>query len=110
MRDVYVVGAGMTRFGRAGDWTLVDVLEYAAVQALKDAGLDRDIESVFIANMGAGILNHLSGLGSAMVDRLCLLPASAETVENGPASGGPAVKIGAMAVGSGAVDTATKTP
>ena len=106
MRDVYVVGAGMTKFGRAGDWTLIDVLEYAALQALKDADLDTGIDSVFVANMGAGILNHLSGVGSAMVDRLCLFPASAETIENGPASGGSAVKIGAMAVGSGAVDTA----
>jgi acetyl-CoA C-acetyltransferase len=96
----------MTRFGRAGDWTLIDVLEYAAVQAMKDADLDVDIQSVFVANMGAGLLNRLSGVGSAMVDRLCLCPASAETVENGPASGGSAVKIGTMAVGSGAVDTA----
>lgn len=106
MREVYVIGAGMTRFGRAGDWTLIDVLEYAAVQAMKDADLDVDIQSVFVANMGAGLLNRLSGVGSAMVDRLCLCPASAETVENGPASGGSAVKIGTMAVGSGAVDTA----
>jgi acetyl-CoA C-acetyltransferase len=106
LRDVYVIGAGMTKFGRAGDWTLIDVLEYAAIQALKDADLDAGIDSVFVANMGAGILNHLSGVGSAMVDRLCLFPASAETIENGPASGGSAVKIGALAVGSGAVDMA----
>ena len=108
MRDVYIIGAGMTKFGRAGDWTLIDVLEYAAAQALKDADLkdDVDIESIFVANMGAGLLNHISGVGSAMVDRLCLWPATAETVENGPASGGSAVKVGTMAVGSGAVDTA----
>jgi len=106
LRDVYIIGAGMTKFGRAGDWTLIDVLEYAAAQALKDADLKDDIESVFVANMGAGLLNHLSGVGSAMVDRLCLWPATAETVENGPASGGSAVKVGTMAVGSGAVDTA----
>ncbi len=106
MRDTYIIGVGMTKFGRAGDWTLIDVLEYAAARALEDAGLGENVESVFVANMGAGILNRLSGLGSAMVDRLCLFPAAAETVENGPASGGSAVKIGAMAVGSGAVDTA----
>jgi len=106
LRDTYIIGVGMTKFGRAGDWTLIDVLEYAAARALEDAGLGENVESVFVANMGAGILNRLSGLGSAMVDRLCLFPAAAETVENGPASGGSAVKIGAMAVGSGAVDTA----
>lgn len=106
MRDVYIIGAGMTKFGRAGDWTLIDVLEYAAAQALKDADLKDEIESVFVANMGAGMLNHITGVGSAIVDRLCLWPATAEAVENGPASGGSAVKVGTMAVGSGAVDTA----
>jgi acetyl-CoA C-acetyltransferase len=106
LRDVYITGAGMTRFGRAGDWTLIDVLEYAALQAMKDAGGGREIDNVFVANMGAGVLNHMTGVGSALVDRLCLFPAAAESIENGPASGGSAVKLAAMAVGSGVIDTA----
>ncbi len=105
LRDVYIAGCGMTGFGRAaGD--LLDILEEAALAATEDAGIFSEIESVFVANMGAGILNHMSGLGSALVDRLCLYPTPAELVENGPASGGSAAKIGAYAVGSGAVDVA----
>ncbi len=105
MRDVYVIGCGMTVFGRA-EGGLLDILEAAALAAMEDAALDHPIESVFVANMGAGILNHMSGVGSALVDRLCLYPTPAETIENGPASGGSAVKVGTYAVASGAVDVA----
>jgi acetyl-CoA C-acetyltransferase len=104
MRDVYIAGCGMTPFGRMeGD--LIDLLEEAAVAAIRDAGVD-EVQSVFVGNMGAGILNHMSGVGSALVDRLSLYPVPAELIENGPASGGSAAKIGAYAVASGAVDVA----
>ena len=103
MRDVYVAGCGMTVFGRA-EGGLLDILQTAALAALEDTGPECAVESVFVANMGAGILNHMSGVGSALVDRLCLYPTPAETIENGPASGGSAAKIGAYAVASGAVD------
>ncbi len=105
MRDVFVVGCGMTVFGRA-EGGLLDILQAAALTAMDDAALDHPIQSVFVANMGAGILNHMSGVGSALVDRLCLYPTPAETIENGPASGGSAVKVGTYAVASGAVDAA----
>jgi acetyl-CoA C-acetyltransferase len=95
----------MTVFGRA-EGGLLDILEAAALAAIEDAALEQPVQSVFVANMGAGILNHISGVGSALVDRLCLYPVPAETIENGPASGGSAVKVGAYAVASGAVDAA----
>ena len=46
-----------------------------------------------------------SAIASSLVDRLSLLPAAAETIENGPASGGSAVKNGLLAVASGYYDT-----
>jgi acetyl-CoA C-acetyltransferase len=106
LRDVYIVGCGMTRFGRSeGD--LIDILEQASLAALDDSGLDpKAIQSVIVANMGAGILSHMTGVASALVDRLSLYPATAEVVENGPASGGSAAKMAACAVGSGLVDVA----
>lgn len=96
----------MTRFGRSeGD--LLDIIEEASLAAIDDSGIDpARIQSVFVANMGAGILNHMTGLGSAVVDRLSLYPATAEVVENGPASGGSAAKVAACAVASGLVDIA----
>jgi acetyl-CoA C-acetyltransferase len=55
--------------------------------------------------MGSGIIQHQTAIASALVDRLNLLPAAADTVENGPASGGSAVKNGLLAVASGYYDT-----
>jgi acetyl-CoA C-acetyltransferase len=105
LRDVYVVGCGMTRFGRMeGD--LIDLLEEASRAAIEDADSEIPVQSIFVGNMGAGILNHMSAVGSALIDRLCLYPVPAELIENGPASGGSAAKVAAFAVASGAVDAA----
>lgn len=105
MRDVAIIGAGMIPFGRRDQDTLVDMLAYASLKALDDAGLgDRGVNAVYVANMGGGILQHQTAVASALVDRLALLPAAADAVENGPASGGSAVKNGVLAVASGYYD------
>jgi acetyl-CoA C-acetyltransferase len=105
MRDVAIIGAGMIPFGRRDEDTLLDMLAYAGLNALDDAGMgDKSVDAVYVANMGGGILQHQTGLGSALVDRLSLLPAAAETVENGPASGASAIKNGLLAVASGYFD------
>jgi acetyl-CoA C-acetyltransferase len=106
MRDVAIIGAGMVPFGRRDEDSLLDMLAYASLNALDDAGLgDQFVDAVYVSSMGAGILQHQTAVASALVDRLSLLPAAAETVENGPASGGSAVKNGLLAVASGYYDT-----
>lgn len=105
MRDVAVIGVGMIPFGRRDQDTLVDMLAYASLKALDDAHLgDRRVDAVYVANMGSGIIQHQTAVASALVDRLSLLPAAADTVENGPASGASAVKNGLLAVASGYYD------
>ncbi len=105
MRDVAVIGVGMIPFGRRDQDTLMDMLAYASMKALDDAGLgDKGVDALYVGNMGAGILQHQSSIASALVDRLSLLPAAAEAIENGPASGGSAVKNGVLAVASGYYD------
>jgi acetyl-CoA C-acetyltransferase len=105
MRDVAIIGAGMIQFGRRDDDNLMDMLAYAGLKALDDAGLgDGGVDAVYVANMGAGILQHQSSVASALVDRLSLMPAAAEAVENGPASGASAIKNGLFAVASGYCD------
>ena len=106
MRDVAIIGAGMIQFGRRDEDTLMDMLAYASLKALDDAGLgDQSVDAVYVGNMGGGVIQHQTAIASSLVDRLSLLPASAETVENGPASGGSAVKNGLLAVASGYYDT-----
>lgn len=105
MRPVAIVGAGMIPFGRRDDDNLMDMLAYASLNALDDAGLgDKGVSAVYVANMGAGMLNHQMSVASALVDRLSLLPAAADAIENGPASGASAIKNGLLAVASGYYD------
>jgi acetyl-CoA C-acetyltransferase len=106
MRDVAIIGAGIIPFGRRDEDTLMDMLAYASLKALDDARLgDGTVDAVVVGNMGGGIIQHQTSIASSLVDRLSLLPAAAETVENGPASGGSAVKNGLLAVASGYYDS-----
>jgi len=106
MRDVAIIGVGMIQFGRRDEDSLMDMLANASLKALDDAGLgDKSVDAVVVGNMGSGIIQHQTAVASSLVDRLSLLPAAAETVENGPASGGSAVKNGLLAVASGYYDT-----
>ena len=41
MRPVAIVGAGMIPFGRRDDDNLMDMLAYASLNALDDAGLEK---------------------------------------------------------------------
>ncbi len=107
MRDVYVLGIGITSFSRL-EYPIVEIAAYSSVVALKDAGLNR-VDHVFVANMGAARVNHQTALASALVDHLNLMPCGAETIENGPASGASAVKTGWMAVASGLHETVMVT-
>ncbi len=105
MRDVAIIGVGMIPFGRRDEDSLMDMLAYASLKALDDAGLgDKSVNAVYVGNMGAGIVQHQTSIASSLVDRLSLLPAAADVVENGPASGGSAVKNGLLAVASGYYD------
>jgi acetyl-CoA C-acetyltransferase len=53
MRDVAIVGAGMTRFGELWDQGLRDLFVEAASGALSDAGADR-IDSLYVGCMSGG--------------------------------------------------------
>ena len=107
MREVGIVGVGHTKFGKT-EQDFLSLLGEAALLCLDDAGVpcgpEAKIDQVFVASMGGGMVNHVSGSASALVDSLHLRPAMAECIENGPASGASAVKLGTMAIASGICD------
>ncbi len=107
MRDVYVVGIGITTFTRL-EFPLVEIAAYPGMMAMLESGIER-VDQVYVSNMGSARLNSQTGLGSAVVDNLSLTPAGAEVIENGPASGASALKHGFMAVASGMYDTVMVT-
>ncbi len=102
MRPVVISGAGMIPFERRDEDSLVDMLAAAGLSAMDDAGLgDRPVDAVYVGNMASGMFNHQVSVASALVDRLNLMPAAADRIENGPASGGSAIKNGTLAIASG---------
>ncbi|MFC2083064.1 acetyl-CoA acetyltransferase [Candidatus Bipolaricaulota bacterium] len=109
MKPVYIAGAGMTQFGRS-EWSLMKLASVASLAALHHANLgDIPVDGVVVANMGAARVNRQTALGSALVDQLALYPATAESVENGPASGASAFKVGVQAIASGMADVVLVT-
>lgn len=105
-----VIGCGMTKFGRRDDKNLMDLLVESSTRALDDTNIKNiKIDSVYVATMLAGELTHQTAVASALTDQLGLLPAGAQRIENGPASGGSAVLNGFQAVASGFCDTVLVT-
>jgi acetyl-CoA C-acetyltransferase len=106
-RKVAIIGCGMTKFGRHDDKTLLELLAEASLKALDNAKLgNSDIDAIYVSSMLSGELSRQTALGSALSDQLGMFPSIADRIENGPASGGSAVKNAYFAIASGAFDTA----
>ncbi|MFX1425561.1 MAG: acetyl-CoA acetyltransferase [Promethearchaeota archaeon] len=102
MNKVAIIGVGHTKFGRLQEKGLMDLLCEASLEAIEDANSsNRDFDSVYVGVMSPEILNQISGVASALVDRISLIPAAADDIKNGPASGGSAIKAGFQAIASG---------
>ncbi|OQA29054.1 MAG: acetyl-CoA acetyltransferase [Verrucomicrobia bacterium ADurb.Bin345] len=107
MREVYVIGIGITSFSRL-EYPLSEIAAYPAMMAMRDCGIEK-VDHLYVANMGASRVSGQTALASAVVDTLSLTPAGAEAIENGPASGASAIKQGFMAVASGLHDVVLVT-
>ena len=105
MNKVAIVGVGHTKFGKLQDKGLMDLLSEASLKAIEDSNTrDKDYDSVYVGAMSPAVFNNISGIASTLVDRISLLPAAADHIKNGPASGGSAVKAGFQAIASGMSD------
>ena len=69
MRDVAIVGAGMTRFGEIWQSGLRDLFAEAALAAIDDAGVDH-LDSIYVGNMSAGRFVGQEHLGPLMADQI----------------------------------------
>jgi acetyl-CoA C-acetyltransferase len=105
MNKVAIVGIGHTKFGKLIDKNLMDLLCEASLEAIEDSKTcNKDFDSVYVGAMSPGAFNQLSGIASALVDKISLIPAAADHIKNGPASGGSAIKAGFQSVASGLSD------
>ena len=105
MNKVAIIGVGHTKFGRLKEKNLMDLLCEASLEAIADSNTgDKDFDSVYVGAMSPGVFNHVTGVASALVDRISLIPSAADHIKNGPASGGSAIKAGFQAIASGMAD------
>src|SRR5258707_3720589 len=101
MRNVYVLGTGMIKFGRYPDKTVPELGGQAALLALKDAGIAiKDVEMFACGNLfqsnamiGQRILQQIGQTGIPVIN-----------VSNACATGSTAFREAYMAVASGIYD------
>jgi acetyl-CoA acetyltransferase len=98
MSDIYIVGAGIHRFGRHKDKSGLDQGIHAIRAALADAGLDwKDMQFAFGGSEAAGNAD-------AVLPRLGLTGMQFINVKNGCATGGSALLSAYWAIKSGEFD------
>jgi acetyl-CoA C-acetyltransferase len=103
MRDVYVIGGGITQFGELWDESLRDLFVRAAMDAMRDAAVDH-IDGMYVGCMSPGLFVEQEHLSSLLADYLGAVPVPAVRVESACASGGAAFRSAFFEVASGASD------
>ena len=103
MRDVYVLGIGMIKFGRFKDKDVHELAAEAALLALKDAGMTiKDIQLLASGNL----LQASNMIGQRILQQIGQTGIPVTNVSNACATGSTAVREAYFAVGSGEYDVA----
>jgi len=103
MREVAVIGAGITKFGEIWKSSIKDLYVEAALKAIDNSEVDR-IDSMYVGAMSSGLFVSQEHLGSMMADYLGVTPIPATRVESACASGGIAFRQAFMEIASGMSD------
>lgn len=101
MRDVCVVGVGMSEWGEVWRSSIRDLFVDAALGAIRNAGVDR-LDSLYVGCMSGGLFVGQEHLGALMADYLGMRGLPAVRVESACASGGMAFRLAFLEVASGA--------
>jgi acetyl-CoA C-acetyltransferase len=103
MRDVAVIGVGMTKWGELWDKSLRTIFVETALLALEDAGVEK-IDSMYVGCMSSGLFTGQEHLGSLLADYLGRKPVPATRIESACCSGGLALRQGFIEVAAGVSD------
>jgi len=103
MRDVAIIGVGMTKWGELWEKSLRTIFTETALLAIEDAGVDR-IDSLVVGCMSSGLFVGQEHLASLLADELGRTPVPAARVESACSSGGLALRQGFIEVASGMSD------
>ena len=107
MRDVFIIGIGLTKFGELWDRSFRQLIAEAGLKAVEDSGISgKEIEALYGGSMSAGRFVGQEHVGALIADSAGLsgfhIPST--RVESACASGGMALRQGYLAVSSGLND------
>jgi acetyl-CoA C-acetyltransferase len=103
MREVAIIGVGLSKWGEIWEHSLRDLFVDSAVAALDDAGTDR-VDGMYVGSMTPGLFVGQEHLGSLLADYLGLKHSPCTRVESACASGGAAIKSAFLEIASGHSD------
>ena len=108
MRNVAIVGAGMTRFGKYADRGLKELSREAVTSALEAAGVDKDaLEVAIVGNAAAGVITGQECIRAQVVLReMGIDEIPMVNTENACASSSTAFQLAWLYVASGMYDVA----
>ena len=109
MRDVAVIGLGLTKFGELWDKSFRQLIAEAGSKAILDAGIEgKEIDAMYVGVMSSGRFVGQEHVGALVADAsgFSSLHIPATRVEGACASGGIAVRQGYLSVASGLNDIA----
>ena len=103
MRDVAIIGVGMTKWGELWEKSLRTIFVETALLAMDDAGVDK-IDSMYVGSMSSGLFVGQEHIASLLADYLGQVPVPSARIETACAYGGLALRLGFMEVASGMSD------
>ena len=108
MRNVAIVGAGMTRFGKYADRGLKELSREAVTLALDAAGIDKhDLQVAIVGNAAAGVITGQECIRAQVVLReMGIDEIPMVNTENACASSSTALQLAWLYVASGMYDVA----
>ena len=107
MRDVAIIGVGVTKFGELWNKSFRAIGIEAGMKAMEDANLSgNEVDGIFVGNMSAGRFINQQHIDALIADYsgMATNHVPATRVEAGDASGGVAFRQAVMAVASGMND------
>jgi len=105
MREVYVAGVGMTKFGRSEFKSQIELFGEAAMDAINESNLKpKDIQALFVGNAQGSADEGISVLGSHAAGEIGLNKIPAIRLEGACSSGTAAIINAFMWIASGFAD------
>jgi acetyl-CoA C-acetyltransferase len=100
MREVHIIGVGMTPFGVLTK-SIEDLIQDASLEAINSSGAaGQRFDYVIVSSQNPDEFTGTGHLSTLAADRLGLVPAGATRIESGPSSGSSAFEVGYALIAS----------